>query len=186
MKQHNMVAALCAGLAIAAFAGPARPEDNTLRVGVLASLSGPFAQLGEDSRDGVELAFQEVGNQIAGRPVKLFIEDSAADPAKAVEKIAEVGQVDLVIVAVKLWDTEEIAPTLRPLAERGAVITSFQNGVQKDELLRKYVPSDAVMGGVCYIAAAIAEPGVIRHTGTIQRLIFGEYVGGEARQAGGG
>jgi branched-chain amino acid transport system substrate-binding protein len=86
MKQHNMVAALCAGLAIAAFAGPAGAEDNTLRVGVLASLSGPFAQLGEDGRDGVELAFQEVSNQVAGRPVKLFIEDSAADPAKAVEK----------------------------------------------------------------------------------------------------
>ncbi len=106
--------------------------------------------------------------------------DAHIVPAKAVETIAEVGQVDLVIVAVKLWDTEEIAPTLRPLADRGAAIISFQNGVQKDELLRKYVPSDAIMGGVCYIAATIAEPGVILHTGTMQRLVFGEYGGGKS------
>ncbi len=106
--------------------------------------------------------------------------DAHIVPANAVETIAEVGQVDLVIVAVKLWDTEEIAPTLRPLADRGAAIISFQNGVQKDELLRKYVPSDAIMGGVCYIAATIAEPGVILHTGTMQRLVFGEYGGGKS------
>jgi hypothetical protein len=29
----------------------------------------------------------------------------------------------------------------------------------------------AVVGGVCYIAATIAEPGVIAHTGTLQRIV---------------
>ena len=33
------------------------------------------------------------------------------------------------------------------------------------------------MGGVCYIAATIAEPGVIAHSGPMQRLVFGEYGG---------
>jgi 2-dehydropantoate 2-reductase len=36
------------------------------------------------------------------------------------------------------------------------------------------------MGGVCYIAATIAELGVILHTGTMQRLVFGEYGGGKS------
>lgn len=98
---------------------------------------------------------------------------------RAVETIAQAGLADLVMVGVKLWDTESIAPSLRPLAERGAAIVSFQNGVQKDDVLRKHVPPDAVMGGVCYIAATIAEPGVIAHTGNMQRLVFGEY-GGQA------
>jgi 2-dehydropantoate 2-reductase len=31
------------------------------------------------------------------------------------------------------------------------------------------------MGGVCYIAATIAGPGIINHAGTMQRLVFGEY-----------
>jgi 2-dehydropantoate 2-reductase len=108
--------------------------------------------------------------------------DAHVVPANAVETIAQVGQVDLVIVAVKLWDTEQIAPSLRPLAERGAAIISFQNGVRKDELLRKYIPPEAIMGGIAYIAAAIAEPGVILHTGTMQRLVFGEYGGGKSER----
>lgn len=52
----------------------------------MASLSGPFAQLGQDGVDGVKIAFDEVDNKIAGRPVKIFVEDSAANPQTAVIK----------------------------------------------------------------------------------------------------
>ncbi len=90
---------------------------------------------------------------------------------KAVDDISKVGEVDLVIVAVKLWDTEQVAVTLKPLAEHGAAILSLQNGVHKDEVLREHVPPEAVIGGLCYIAAVIAEPGTIRHDGTMQRII---------------
>ncbi len=103
--------------------------------------------------------------------------DLKLDAVKAVDDIAKVGTVDLVIVGVKLWDTEQVAETLKPLATRGAAVISFQNGVQKDEILSVYIAPDAVMGGVCYIAATIAEPGVIAHTGTMQRLVFGERDG---------
>lgn len=96
---------------------------------------------------------------------------------RAVATVGEAGDADMVLVCVKLWDTAALAPSLRPLAERGAAIISLQNGVQKDELLREYVPPEAVVGGVCYIAAALAGPGVIEHTGQMQRLVFGEYGG---------
>jgi 2-dehydropantoate 2-reductase len=96
---------------------------------------------------------------------------------KTAETIGEIETADLVLVAVKLWDTESVSASLKPIAERGAAIISFQNGVQKDDVLRKYVPAGSVMGGVSYIAAAISEPGVIGHTGTMQRLVFGEYGG---------
>ena len=96
---------------------------------------------------------------------------------RAVETIAEVAAADLVLVGVKLWDTEAVAAGLAPLARSGAAILSLQNGVQKDDILRAHVPAASVMGGVCYIAAAIAEPGVIAHSGAMQRLVFGEYGG---------
>lgn len=96
---------------------------------------------------------------------------------KTAETIREIETADLVLVGVKLWDTELVAASLKPIVERGAAIISFQNGVQKDDVLRKYMPADSVMGGVCYIAATISEPGVIEHTGTMQRLVFGEYGG---------
>ena len=56
-------------------------------------------------------------------------------------------------------------------------MVSFQNGVVKDDVLRRILGAEHVIGGVCYIAATIAEPGVIRHSGTLQKLVFGEYDG---------
>jgi 2-dehydropantoate 2-reductase len=96
---------------------------------------------------------------------------------RVVETVAEAERADLVLVGVKLWDTEAAASSLKPLAHQGTAIASFQNGVHKDDILRQYVPAHSVVGGVCYIAASIAEPGVINHTGTMQRLVFGEYDG---------
>jgi 2-dehydropantoate 2-reductase len=62
-------------------------------------------------------------------------------------------------------------------------IISFQNGVTKDDVLRAAFGEAAVMGGVGYIAANIDRPGVIKHTGTMQRLIFGEYDGRRSARA---
>src|SRR6185437_7174621 len=42
------------------------------------------------------------------------------------------------------------------------------------------VGTGAVMGGVAQISATIAEPGVIRQTGTFMRLVFGEIAGGQS------
>lgn len=68
--------------------GPATgaPSGEPIRVGVLATLTGPFAQLGQDGVDGVKIAFDEVGNEINGRPVKLFVEGTDASAQSAVEK----------------------------------------------------------------------------------------------------
>ncbi|WP_207004977.1 ketopantoate reductase family protein [Trinickia mobilis] len=98
------------------------------------------------------------------------------DP-KAVDDVNAVGRVDLVLVAVKLWDTDTAARALKPLVDQGAAVLSFQNGVHKDEILADYLPTQSIIGGVCYIAAVISEPGIIAHTGTMQKLVFGEYDG---------
>jgi ketopantoate reductase len=37
--------------------------------------------------------------------------------------------------------------------ERGASLVSFQNGVEKDDVLRKEFGDEPVMGGVCYVVA---------------------------------
>jgi 2-dehydropantoate 2-reductase len=103
--------------------------------------------------------------------------DAHVTHVRVVETIDGISEADIILVGVKLWDLEAAVVSLVPPAKQGAAIISFQNGVQKDDILRKYVPAAAVMGGVCYVAASIAEPGVIRHTGSIQRLIFGEYDG---------
>lgn len=104
-------------------------------------------------------------------------------PVRAVETVGDAGPADVVIIAVKLWDTVAIVPALRPLADGGAAILSLQNGVQKDEELRQHLPDCSVMGGICYIAATISEPGVIAHNGTMQRIVLGEYDGQRSTRA---
>ncbi|MGW4485027.1 ketopantoate reductase family protein [Amycolatopsis sp. NPDC004368] len=84
---------------------------------------------------------------------------------------------DVVLFGVKLWDTEASAELIKPLLTEQTAVVSFQNGVVKDDILRRVLGPEHVIGGVCYIAATIAEPGVIRHTGTLQKLVFGEYDG---------
>jgi len=106
--------------------------------------------------------------------------DLHLDNVHAVDSIRKVEAVDLILIAVKLWDTEEVASALTPLAEGGAAILSLQNGVEKDDVLRRFLPTESVVGGVCYISASIARPGVIGHHGAIQRIAFGEYSGRES------
>lgn len=102
---------------------------------------------------------------------------------KVTDDLATIGPVDLVIIAVKLWDIEATAKTLRPIVGPDTAVLSLQNGVIKDDILRREFGDKAVMGGVGYVATHIARPGVIHQTGTLQRLIFGEYDGRRSERA---
>lgn len=98
-------------------------------------------------------------------------------PVNAVDRPERVGAVELAIVAVKLWDTETAAETIRPAIGPQTAIVSFQNGVDAVERIAGVLGQEHVLGGVGYIAATIEAPGVIRHTGAMQRLVFGELNG---------
>lgn len=89
----------------------------------------------------------------------------------------EIGHADVVMLCVKLWDTEEAIGQIRPLVGPQTTVISFQNGVLKDQYLRAAFPARQLMGGVGYVATTIAAPGVIRQTGPMQRLLFGEFDG---------
>jgi 2-dehydropantoate 2-reductase len=81
---------------------------------------------------------------------------------------------DVVMIAVKLWDTETAAETVKSLVRPGTAVVSFQNGVSKDAALTRILGLEAVIGGVGQIGVVIASPGVIAHTGTMAKLTFGE------------
>ena len=89
----------------------------------------------------------------------------------------DIGIADVVMLCVKLWDTDAALEQIRPLVGPATTIISFQNGVLKDQSIRAAYDQAHIMGGVGYVAATIERPGVIRQTGTMQRLIFGELGG---------
>jgi 2-dehydropantoate 2-reductase len=94
-----------------------------------------------------------------------------------------VGVADYVLLAVKLWDTDTAVNAIRPMVGSATAVISLQNGVIKDDILRREFGEDAVVGAVAYVATHVARPGVIRQTGGMQRLILGEYDGQQSPRA---
>jgi 2-dehydropantoate 2-reductase len=104
-------------------------------------------------------------------------------PIHATDAIEEIGQVDLALVGVKLWDTDEIGRRLAPHLPSDAAVLSLQNGVTKDDILRSHLSPDSLIGGVSYISATIASPGVIKHDGSLARIVLGEFDGRRSERA---
>jgi 2-dehydropantoate 2-reductase len=94
----------------------------------------------------------------------------------ATDDASTIGPVDIVFFAVKLYDTEAATKILPPLVGADTAVIPFQNGVDSVEALTRAVGRAHVAGGTAYVAAVIAEPGVIRHT-AMDHLIFGELDG---------
>ena len=104
---------------------------------------------------------------------------------KATNDTKTIGPVDVVMIAVKLWATEEAAQSAKPLIGPQTVAVSFQNGVVAVDTLVPILGKAHVMGGVANIAALIEAPGVIRHNGTMANLFFGELDGSRSARSQG-
>jgi branched-chain amino acid transport system substrate-binding protein len=72
-------------LAIAAGFSPAAAQEE-LRIGLIAPMTGPFAQVGADMTNGFKMYLDEVNSSFAGAKVNLIIEDSQGKPDTAVTK----------------------------------------------------------------------------------------------------
>jgi 2-dehydropantoate 2-reductase len=134
------------------------------------------------AKAGHDVTFVARGQQLAAlRERGLRVESPRGDlhlrEVKATDTPAGIDGADIVLFGVKLWDTAAAAEAIKPLIGPDTAVVSFQNSVVKDDILREALGAEHVIGGVCYIAATIAEPGVIRHTGQMQKLVFGEYDG---------
>ncbi len=149
--------------------------------GIGGYFGGRLAKEGEDimfiARGAHLEAMQTEGLRIEG-PEPFHVEhvNATDDPAK-------VGLVDIVILSVKLWDTGEALKQIRPMVGPDTAILSLQNGVLKDDEVRAVYPERNVMGGVAYVSTVIERPGVIRQTGALQKLVFGEFDGSISARA---
>ncbi len=72
-------------LAFAAELAPAAAQEE-LRIGLIAPVTGPFAQVGTDMTNGFKMYLDEVGSNFAGAKVNLIVEDSQGKPDTAVTK----------------------------------------------------------------------------------------------------
>src|SRR5260221_7982838 len=117
-------------------------------------------------------AMRSQGLAIEGGPAPLHLPH-----VQATNDPSSIGVADFVLMAVKLWDTTAAIEQVTPIVGPHTTVISFQNGVLKDRYLIEAFGASRIMGGVGYVATMIDRPGVIRQTGPMQRLLFGELDG---------
>src|SRR6185436_4905022 len=97
--------------------------------GVGGYFGGCLAQAGED------VTFIARGEHLraiktSGLRVDSQLGDFTVFPAKATDDVREVGEVDLVVVAVKAWQVPEAAREMKPLVGPTTTVVQMQNGVE--------------------------------------------------------
>jgi 2-dehydropantoate 2-reductase len=138
--------------------------------GVGGYFGGRLAAAGEDvaflARGAHLAAMQQHGLRIESP------QGNAQVRVRATDNASELGQADVVLLTMKLYDLEPSLPQIRPLIGPGTVVVPFQNGVDSVALLSRVFEPTQVAGGTAHITATVVEPGLIRHT-ALDTLIFG-------------
>jgi len=115
----------------------------------------------------------------------LLWEDGSEHVARvnAVDSVKEAGPQDLVVLAVKAHFLDQVARDIGSLLDDDTMIVTVQNGIpwwyfqrhggkfdgarlrtlDPSGILTRHIPAERIVGCVVYPAAAVPEPGVVRH-----------------------
>lgn len=95
-----LVRSMLGAAAALALSGAAWAQGQPVKIGLLATLEGPFAAGGADGMRGAELAVKQRGGAVAGRKIEIIKASSNANPdvaVNAVRKLVEQDKVDIVV-----------------------------------------------------------------------------------------
>ena len=105
-------------------------------------------------------------------------EGSTVVKVAATDRADDLAAADFAILGVKSYSLDSIGAVVGRVAERGAAILPFLNGVETtNHLLALGVLRGALLGGVTRISVARVQPGVVERRGPGQSVIIGELDG---------
>jgi len=153
-----------------------------MRIGVMAAgaVGGYFG--GRLAAAGHDVVFFARGANLAAlRKDGLRIESVKGDlhvpKVAATDDPKSVPPVDVVLFAVKLWDTEKAGETIRAIVGPATRVITLQNGVDSVERLQPILGKENVVGGMAYIASVMPAPGVVSHTSDFAEMRCGRVDG---------
>jgi len=129
-----------AGAMAVAVAGPATAAD-TIKIGFVNTFSGPSAAIGNDARNGFELALDHIGRRMDGRPVEVIYEDDQQKPEVGKQKTEKLIQSDKVdFLAGYNWSNVLLA-SLKPAVDSKTFLIGTNAGPSQlaGELCSPYV-----------------------------------------------
>ena len=109
-----------------------------------------------------------------GLRVKSVKGDFVVHPVQATDNPAEVGTVDVVLVAVKAGQVIEAAQVIQPIIGPETYVVPLQNGVESPIRLAQILGDEHVLGGFCRIVSFLTDPGHIHQAGGDAYIAFGE------------
>lgn len=90
---------------------------------------------------------------------------------------------DVVLLTCKAYDLESSIAAITPAMGPHTAVIPVLNGLAHLEILDARFGASRVMGGTCMIDSILGRDGVVRHGGTLQRLVFGERDGRRSPRA---
>src|SRR5215831_12788997 len=125
-----MQKACVAVAAIAAFglAATAARAQEKLKIGLITTLSGPPAVLGQQQRNGLQLALKVLGGKLGGREVELIVQDDELKPDVAVTKVKAFVERDKVDFVVGPIFSNILQAIFKPVTDSGTILISPNAG----------------------------------------------------------
>lgn len=116
-----------AAVALMGIAASAQAQEK-LKIGIVTTLSGPAAVLGQQLRNGFQLAVKDNGGKLGGREVELFVQDDELKPDVAVSKAKALIDRDKVDFVVGPIFSNILVAIMKPVTESGAFLISPNAG----------------------------------------------------------
>jgi branched-chain amino acid transport system substrate-binding protein len=122
-----LVKGMIAVAAAAMMVGGASAQDK-IRIGLIYTLSGPAAALGNQSKNGFELALKHLGNKMGGKDVELFVADDELKPDLAIQKAKALIERDHVDFVVGPIFSNVLVAIHKPVIDAGKILISTNAG----------------------------------------------------------
>lgn len=90
------------------------------------------------------------------------------------DNLNEIRDPDLIILAVKSWQVDEVAKQIKPIISKNTMVLPLQNGADNVDKLLNHFDNRNVLAGLCKIVSKVEAPGVINHFAFEPEIIFGE------------
>jgi 2-dehydropantoate 2-reductase len=113
----------------------------------------------------------------SGLRVESVLGDLHLKTPNVTDKPNGVGPVDIVLFAVKLWDSETAAQQAASLIGANTRVIPLQNGIDSAERISPILGPDKVVAGSAYIATVLSSPGTVTHTSNFARMLVGRVDG---------
>ncbi len=124
---YRVISTFAAAAALALITTAAGAQDK-LKIGVVATLSGPPAVLGQQLRNGFQLAVKALGGKLGGREVEVIVQDDELKPDVAVTKVKALIERDKVDFVVGPIFSNILQAIMKPVTDSGAILISPNAG----------------------------------------------------------